>query len=100
MNRRRLFYSMLSVGLGLDTLNPILSNLCLRGWESKTWEAGTHYWRFHPNGELFFQYKNYGQQDFVSVQKFSSEGEFQREMVPQKEVNSKKEALKIISAYQ
>ena len=78
---------MTSAGLGFGFFPSVVSDLHFRDWESETWDAGTHYWRWHRNGELFFQ-------------KFTADGELDRQIVPQKEVNSRKEALQIISTYQ
>ena len=76
------------------------STVSIDDWDSTTWEAGTHYWRYHRDGTLFFQYKDYGEHDFVSVQKFSADGDFEGQIVPQTEVSSKKEASNILSKYQ
>jgi hypothetical protein len=100
MYRRKVLSLMTSAGLGFGFLPSIVSDPHFGDWESETWDAGTHYWRWHRNGELFFQYKDYGAYDLVSVQKFTADGELDRQIVPQREVDSRKEALQIISAYQ
>ena len=100
MYRRKMLSLMTSAGLGFGFLPSIVSDPHFGDWESETWDAGTHYWRWHRNGELLLQYKDYGADDVVSVQKFTADGAPDRQIVPQKEANSTKEALLIISTYQ
>ena len=98
--RRKLLSLIGAAVFGVGSTASAASTVSIDDWDSDTWEAGTHYWRWHRDGELFFQYKDYGEQDFVSVQKFSADGDFEGRIVPQTEVNSKEEARKIISKYQ
>lgn len=98
-SRRKMLNLVVGIGIGIDTINLFLPDLLLTEWYSKTWKAGTHYWRYNHDETLFFQYKDYGQKDLVSVQKFSTDGKYKRDVIPQTDVDSKKKALEIISTY-
>ena len=97
--RRKVLSLIGAAVFGVGSTTSAASTVSIDDWDSDTWDAGTHYWRRCRDGTLFFQYKDYGEQDFVSVQKFSADGDFEGRMVPQTEVSSKEEARKIISKY-
>jgi hypothetical protein len=97
--RRKLLSLIGAAVFGVGSTTSAASTVSIDDWDSDTWDAGTHYWRYHRDGTLFFQYKDYGEQDFVSVQKFSADGDFEGQIVPHTEVSSKQEALQVISKY-
>ncbi|MFC7043682.1 hypothetical protein [Halonotius sp. GCM10025705] len=98
--RRKLLSLIGAAVFGVGSTKSAASAVSIDDWDSDTWEAGTHYWRRHRDGTLFLQYKDYGEHDFVSVQKFSVDGGLERRIVPQMDVASKEEARKILSKYQ